>query len=66
MCTLFLSYFSTCSSETSVAVDRYFPLLHREHHDFHHVKYVCVVGHTIVFPAKIVEIYWLGGKGYKV
>ena len=45
-----------------MAVDCYFPLLHRKHHDFHHVKYVCVVGHTIVFPAKIVKIYWLEGE----
>lgn len=49
---------STCSSETSVTVDRYLSLLQREGHDLHHVQNSGEVGHSVVAPAEVVEIYW--------
>lgn len=46
----------TCSAEASVTVNCYLPLLHCEGHDLHHVQHSGEVGHSIVTPAKIVEI----------
>lgn len=53
--TAFLTKF-TCSSKTSVAVDRYLSLLQCEGHDLHHVQNSGEVGYSIVIPTKIVEI----------
>lgn len=51
-----ISYKSTCSAETGVTVDCYLSFLQCEGHDLHHIQQSGEVGHSIVTPAKIVEI----------
>lgn len=46
----------TCSPQAGVAVNSHLPLLQCERHHLHNVQNSGEVGHSIVAPAKIVEI----------
>lgn len=47
-----------CSGLTCVAVDGHFSFCDSKCHYLHHIEQACEGSFTIVFPPKIVEVYW--------